>query len=183
MKNKFDTLLKKTNIKGVEQLIKKLEISGFYHAPASTSKNKHSAKDQGLLEHSLNVYDTAIIMYNLFKNELAYTESDIIIASLLHDVGKAGAFGENYYTENILKSGKQSESKPYEVNKIISSAQHQDTSIMVISKYIDLTYDQFIAIKYHNGLYTPDGRSIIGKETPLYLLIHFADMWASRVIE
>lgn len=36
---------------------------------------------------------------------------------------------------------------------------------------------------FNNGLYTPDGRAISGKETPLMMLLHWADLWASRVLE
>ena len=39
------------------------------------------------------------------------------------------------------------------------------------------------AILMHNGLYGAFKYQIPGKETPLYLLLHTADMWASRVLE
>lgn len=179
MKARFIKLLMSTGIKGINNLIGELENGGFFTAPASSAH--HLCKEGGLLEHSLNVYDVAC---ELHKTSLGYEfndREDLIIACLLHDVGKMGAFGQPNYIENILKSGNRSEAKPYISNKL--GLQHQDISIMTVSKYIDLTEDQAIAIKYHNGLYTPDGRDINGKETPLYLIVHFADMWASRVVE
>jgi len=179
LKKRFDDLLKSTGIDGVSNLIKALENGGFYTSPASSSH--HLCNEGGLLEHSLNVYDVAC---ELHKTPLGYEfndRNDLIIACLLHDVGKMGAFGQPNYIPNVLTSGNVSEKKPWVTNKL--GLQHQDISIMTVSKYIDLTEEQAKAIKYHNGLYTADGRDIKGKETPLYLIVHFADMWASRVIE
>ena len=48
---------------------------------------------------------------------------------------------------------------------------------------MDLTEDETWAILHHNGMYGDLKYTLQGKETPLYLIIHFADMWASRVIE
>jgi len=156
--------------------------NGFYTAPASSAH--HLCKEGGLLEHSLNVYDVAKELFAIgtcmVSNEISAI--DMVVACLLHDVGKMGAFGEPNYIPNILKSTeKQSVKKPWITTKI--GIQHQDISIMTVNKFINLNREQAIAIKYHNGLYTADGRDIKGNETPLYLIVHFADMWASRVVE
>lgn len=179
MITRFNALLRSTNIIGIERLIVHLKENGFYDAPASSGN--HLCNVGGLLEHSLNVYDVAndLIDSNRFLNEIR--ENDLIIACLLHDVGKMGAFGEPNYVPNILKSGNQSDKKPWVTTNI--GIQHQDISIMTVNKFIDLNREQAIAIKYHNGLYTPDGRDIKGNETPLYMIVHFADLWASRVVE
>ena len=39
------------------------------------------------------------------------------------------------------------------------------------------------AILFHNGLYSSFKYEIPGKETEMYMILHFADMWASRVTE
>jgi len=183
MKQRFNELLRSTGVKGIEELITHLEQIGFYESPASTSLARHACFDGGLLKHSLNVAEFALDLFNHTDVREKLTSKDIIIAALLHDVGKAGSFGLKYYNANVLKSGKVSSAKPYETNKELSGVQHQDASVLIVSKFIDLSKNQYIAIKYHNGLYTADGRDIKGNETPLYLLIHFADMWASRVLE
>jgi len=179
LKEKFNYLLRSTEIKGIDNLITHLELNGFYHAPASAGN--HLCNEGGLLEHSLNVYDVADKATNdhMFYSEINH--NDLIIACLLHDVGKMGAFGEPNYIPNILKSGNQSDKKPWVTTNI--GIQHQDISIMTVNKFIDLNREQAIAIKYHNGLYTADGRDIKGNETPLYMIVHFADLRASRVTE
>ena len=177
-KERFNELLLSTKIKGIDNLIIELEKGGFYTSPASSGH--HLAEVGGLLQHSLNVYNASmevISQMNIIKAD----HVDLIIATLLHDVGKMGAFGEANYVPNVLKSGNVSTAKPFVTTKI--GLEHQDISIMTVNKYIDLNRQQTIAIKYHNGLYTADGRDIKGNETPLYLIVHFADMWASRVME
>lgn len=77
----------------------------------------------------------------------------------------------------------QSEAKPYEINKDLYPIDHEIRSIKIAQQFIDLTEDEEIAILWHNGLYGNFRYQIQNKETPLYMLLHFADMWASRVIE
>ena len=176
MKKRFIELLLGTGIVGIENLIIELENGTFFESPASSGN--HLCKIGGLLEHSLNVYDVASKLPMAEEVE----PNDLIIACLLHDAGKMGAFGKANYVPNILKSTqKVSEKKPFKTNNI--GLQHQDISLMIINKHIALTQEAAIAIKYHNGLYTSDGRDIKGNETKLMLIVHFADMWASRAVE
>jgi hypothetical protein len=84
---------------------------------------------------------------------------------------------------NILKSGKQSESKPWERNKDLLPIDHATRSVKIASLYIDLTEHEEFAIRYHDGLYETANYGVKGNETPLYMLLHWADMWASKVLE
>ena len=102
---------------------------------------------------------------------------------MLHDLGKCGQFGKPLYVPNILKSGKPSDTKPYETNRDLLTLPHEVVSVVEATKFIDLTEDEQRAIAWHNGLYGCFKYDIQGKETPLYMIIHFADMWASRVVE
>lgn len=181
MKEKIIELLKSTGRKGIEDLIAKMELDGFFISPCSGSN--HLAKDGGLAEHSLNVYE-AMCKVGQAVSGVEQTDTDaFIICALLHDLGKMGQHGKPGYVENILKSGKRSESKPFEVNKSLLYVPHEVRSVEIASRYIDLTEEEQFAILYHNGLYGDFRYCISGKETPLYLLLHFADMWASRVTE
>lgn len=182
VKERIIELLKATDRKGIDDLINHMEEIGFFIAPCSTQN--HLCKEGGLAEHSLNVYD---FMWELAQgwNKIFVdcTCDSLAIASLLHDLGKASYRGKPNYIPNILKSGKVSESKPYETNKDLLIADHAYKSCMIASKFIELTEEEEFAILYHNGLYVPSGRDIQGKERPLQLLLHFSDMWCSRFIE
>lgn len=187
-------LLMVTKRPGMDKLCEKLDEIGFFTAPCSGSY--HLAKEGGLAEHSLNVYkimreDAALKMPYSYRNK---NYDSIIICSLLHDVGKCGDYGKPNYVPNMIKDGrptkadpvqkyKQSESKPYETNKDLSPIDHEIRSVKIVSKYIDLTEDEELAILWHNGLYGNFKYQIQNHETQLYLLLHSADMWASRVTE
>ena len=162
------------------KLINELEEAGFFTAPCSTQY--HLAKKGGLLEHSLNVSSLAEDIGELlgFENEKL---DSLITCALLHDVGKMGQFGKPNYVENILKSGEQSKSKPYASNKELMYVPHEIRSIQIVEKYIDLTEEENFAILHHNGMYGDLKYTLQGKETPIQLILHFADMWASRVEE
>jgi 23S rRNA maturation-related 3'-5' exoribonuclease YhaM len=182
-------LLRETKREGILKLVAWMEINGFFTAPCSGGN--HLAVEGGLAEHSLNVYG---IMRNdyLTKYPSDNTEemlNSIAICSILHDLGKAGDFGKPNYVENYLKKCDKegnpirSESKPYEINKDLLYVPHEVRSISIASQFIQLTEDEYFAILYHNGLYGDFKYDIKDKETVLYMLLHFADLWASRVVE
>lgn len=177
-KKRYNELLKSTNRKGIDNLISYMEQNGFYTSPCSTKH--HLSEPGGLLKHSLNVCNTAL---NIAKSlNATVSEDSIIIASLLHDLGKMGDFGKPNYVENVLKSGKIP-AIPYATNPDLLYLPHEIRSAAIAERFIHLKEDEEHAIVCHNGLYGDLKYAINGKETPLYLIIHFADMWASRVIE
>ena len=172
-------LLRSTKRSGIDRLIKEMEEDGFFTQPAST--NHHLNYPGGLAEHSLNVYKRARALNECF--EAGIPEDSIVITSILHDLGKTGQFGQLGYKPNVLKNGSISESKPFVVNKDLLPVDHELRSIFIASRYIDLTEDEQFAIMCHNGLYGNQKKTVLGNETPLYMILHFADMWASRVDE
>lgn len=185
MKEKIRRLLLSTKREGIVSLLTWMELNGFYEAPCSTQH--HLCKKGGLAEHSLNVFEAMDKLSGAMLGEKDV--NSIIICSLLHDIGKCGRYGKPYYVENYLskkdKEGKplRSEAKPYTTNSDLLNVPHEIRSVSIIEKFIDLTEEEYYAILYHNGLYGDLKYQISGKETELYMLLHFADMWASRVVE
>ena len=179
MRIEFIEELRKVNRDGIEALIDYMDVGGFFEAPCSGQY--HLAKEGGLVEHSLNVLNMARRL-NKAWGELIDDET-IIIVSLLHDLGKMGDHGKANYVENLLKDGKRSATKPYITNKDLAYLDHEVRSAIIAERFIHLTEDEEMAILYHNGLYGNFKYSIQNHETPLYMILHFSDMWASRVIE
>jgi len=182
-------LLAATNRTGYNELIAHMEECGFFTAPCSGQH--HLSEEGGLAEHTVNVTQMALSLKETYAH---YVPSDsVIICAILHDLGKAGQFGKPNYVPNMLtpRATKanpdpepyQSEKRPYITNPELMYVDHEIRSIVIAQKYIELTEEEQTAILWHNGLYGPFKYEIPGKETPLYLLIHMADMWASRVIE
>lgn len=186
--------LEETGREGIGDLIVYMKINGFFSSPCSAAH--HLAKPGGLAEHSYNVFCImSNLSYMLHKSNIPAGEIDdtIAITAILHDLGKMGQFNKPGYVPNMLKGRAtkanpdpqpyQSDKKPYVVNPDLLYVDHEVRSITIASKFIDLTEEEQQAILWHNGLYGSFKYEIQGKETPLYMLLHFADMWASRVIE
>lgn len=182
-KQEIEKLLLSTGREGIEDLIAHMEESGFYDSPAST--RFHGAHEGALADHSLNVLNCARTLAKAWLGKKWYEEhqDSIIICALLHDLGKCGQFGKPLYVPNMLKSGKPSDTQPFATNSDLMTLPHEIVSCIEATKFIDLTEDEQRAIAWHNGLYGCFKYDIQGKETELYMIIHFADMWASRVIE
>lgn len=164
--------------KGIEELLQWLEESGFYQAPASS--RYHLAYEGGLAEHSFNVCSMAVAL-NESLGKPCKRES-VIIAALFHDLGKHQSFDKSFYKPKLLKSGLVA-STPYERNKDLFPIPHEVASIKILKDYIDLTEQETWAILQHNGMYGDLKYNLQGNETPLQMLIHFSDMWSSRVTE
>lgn len=175
--------LMSTKREGMEDLIAYMEDCGFFTAPCSGGN--HLACEFGLVHHTRNVMELAEKLGVAWLGGAGYNEiqEHVIIATALHDLGKMGQFEKPNYIPNELKGGKVSDSKPFKTNPDLLYIDHEIRSIAIASMFIDLTEEEQFAILYHNGMYGPLKYSLSGKETPLYMIVHFADMWASRVTE
>ena len=182
MREKIENLLKTTGRPGIEDLLEWMFKNGFYDAPCSSKY--HLAKPGGLAEHSLNVFKHAIKIATMnfedLEDQITFETIDsIVICSLLHDLGKAGQFGKPNYIKN---NGEDAKSAPFKTNNDLLYVPHEIRSVAIASKFIDLTEQEQFAILYHNGLYG-ELTGFKGKENPLLLILHHADMWAARVTE
>jgi len=193
MHDEFVGKLLSTGREGTQVLIEWLENNHFFEMPCSTQY--HLACKGGLVRHSLNVCNTIRTMAKAvctLENVPDY--NSLMIVSLLHDIGKVGFHGKPNYVENWIKDGrptkaepeqkyKISESKPYKTNPNLLYLPHAIRSAEIASMFIELTEDEEFAIVAHDGLYGEMKYIIPGHETSLYLLLHSADLWCSRVIE
>lgn len=181
IKERIEGTLMSTNREGMDKLLEYMEENGFYESPCSGAH--HLAVKGGLAEHSHNTWRMIARLKNAmsdtFQNDVGIDSYKIV--SLLHDVGKMGLYDKPNYVENILKSGQQSETKPFITNKDLLYIPHEVRSLEIIERFITLTEQEAHAIYYHNGKYTHIGYDL--KETPLQMMLHFADLWASRVVE
>ena len=163
MKARFIEELKKTERTGIDGLIELMENGGFF--TASCSAANHLAEPEGLLKHSLNVLDYARKLNVALDANI--DDRTITIVALLHDLGKMGDHSKPNYTENILKGGKRSETKPYITNPDLSYIPHEVRSVAIAERFINLTEAEEFAILYPTGLYGDLRYIRSGKETPL----------------
>lgn len=179
-KDKFIEIFK-ANIKreGGEKLLKYLENSDFFVAPAST--RFHGAKEGGLCEHSLNVYDW------LKKFQKDESDETIAICALLHDICKT-----NFYVKDIKNvknaDGKWVTQDFYRVEDKLFYG-HGEGSVYILMSYIKLSREEALAIRWHmsgfdnsvkGGDYSQSGAY---DNYPLCAKLAAADMLATFVTE
>ncbi len=155
----------------------------YLSSPAST--RFHLCRKQGLLEHSVNVAETMLKLRASLAPEI--DEESCIITALIHDLGKAGMPGIPQYLENE-PTPKQKQygfpaSVPYRMNENLVYLSVPVRSLYLAIPYISLSESEVQAVMYHDGQYVDDNKSVATKETPLLLLLQYADTWSTFVIE
>jgi HD superfamily phosphohydrolase YqeK len=188
LKEKFDKALSHVKRDGLDDLINWLETeTDFFSAPAST--RFHGNYQGGLLEHSLHVLEFALTNLNWllrYKPELEKIKESVIIAALFHDVCKVNQYhwGEEKFTK-INDNGRDRWAKyqAYGFKDDLPMG-HGEKSVFYISKYIELTTSEILAIRWHMG-YSEPGVALDGlpkyayqqaSQDPLVKLIHAADV-------
>ena len=179
-KEKYIDLLKQSGRIGIENLIKYLEDTDFFIAPASTKF--HNSFEGGLLEHSLNVYENLVKENKLLKKK--YDNPSLIIVALLHDICKA-----NFYevtTRNVKKNDKWVKEPYYIVNDQMPLG-HGEKSVIIAKSFIALTLEEALAIRWHMGAFEPSENyntiSTAYNQSKLALLLHIADLKATYIDE
>lgn len=155
----------------------------YMNSPAST--RFHLCRNQGLLEHSVNVAENMLKLRDAIAPEI--DEESCIITALIHDLGKAGMPGNPQYIANE-PTAKQKQygygpSVPYRMNDSLIYLSVPLRSLYLALPLITLSESEVQAIMYHDGQYVDDNKSVATKETPLLLLLQYADTWSTFVTE
>lgn len=168
----------KIDKEGKDELLQYLINRGYFDAPAST--RYHMAEPGGLVEHSLNVCRVALEVNETLGKPCS--ESSVVFVALLHDLGKAG-FNKRDYYEPQYKINGELKATPYARNKDVVPLPHEITGALTLERFVKVTDEEVWALIHHNGMYGDLKYNLQGKESELQMIIHFADMWASRVLE
>ena len=161
------------------------EHCDFFTAPAST--RFHGAYPQGLLEHSLNVYDC---LCDYLSRERAkqvyhmnYSDETIAIVALLHDICKVNCYKES--TRNVKVNGTWTQVPYYEFDDQLPYG-HGEKSVYIITGCMRLSREEAFAIRYHMGFSGNDEVRNVGQsfeQFPLSFALSCADMEATYYIE
>ena len=182
----------------IDRLIKKLESSDFFYAPASTKY--HAAYEGGLCEHSLNVYHQLVRLIKTIPglDPYCYDEDSIKIVALFHDISKMNIYEHSFKNEKVYceDGDKRDEmgkfkwvSKPgwKTRDKKFVYGSHEMNSEYIIRQFIPLTIDESVAILHHMGTMNYDSAqdnvAEVYTQYQLSLLVHFADMLATYIDE
>ena len=183
MKQKFLELLGTVQREGMDNLIKFIESSDFFKAPAST--RFHGDFEGGLLQHSLKVYE---ILKEKLKNapiEMNITDDTIKIVALLHDICKVNFYKVDY--RNAKNELGVWEKVPYYTVEDTIPYGHGEKSVMMITEYMKLSVEEKYAIRWHMGLSEPKELyptlSQAFSKYPLALMLFEADLEATYLFD
>lgn len=184
LKQEFiDIYTKNVKRDGSEELLKWLETTDFFTAPASTKF--HCACPEGLLKHSLNVYK--VLMEKHFNPETDDIES-ATICSLLHDLCKAQFYKTS--TRNVKNEVTGAwEKVPYYSVEDAFPYGHGEKSVFLIERFMRLKTSEAMAIRWHMGGFDDTARSggfsisLAFDKFPLAVKLHMADLEATYLRE
>lgn len=147
--------------------------NGFTKAPASTEH--HGAYEGGLYDHSLAVTKELLNFTDKLGLKWQRPESPLIVG-MFHDLCKIDAYKREVVDEK--------NSEKYEWNEDQLLTGHGDKSVMLLSRFMTLTEEEILCIRYHMGAYeTGDWKQfdLAIKKYPNVLFTHTADMLASKL--
>lgn len=169
-KERFISLLTSVKRDGIEDLLKWLEESDFYEAPAST--RFHGSYKGGLLQHSLNVYDELKRLLSVYPE------------ALLHDLCKANLYAVE--KKNRKVDGKWETYDGYITKEKFCFGGHGSKSVFLAQHFIKLTPDEAVAINSHMSSWEDGAARYVGsafEQCPFAWAMHVADEAATYIQE
>jgi HD superfamily phosphohydrolase YqeK len=169
---------------GSEKLIAWLENTDFFTAPAST--RFHGNHEGGLCEHSINVYEQLLKLFEIYGDENTPKETLAIVA-LFHDICKINFYKKG--SRNVKDENERWVKKEvWEIDDQLPLG-HGEKSCILLQRYIELTKEELLAIRWHMGgfdLAVKGGEQGISKAqdiSKLVTLLSAADMLSSNLLE
>lgn len=186
-KERFLDLYRKYVIRdGADGLLKWLESSDFFTAPASTQF--HGCYGGGLLQHSLNVYDCLVKCVDAAGLTDDIPADSIALAALLHDICKVNFYKKGFRNVKNEETGQWERKEIYQIEEKFPCG-HGEKSVIILQNFLRLTTDEIYAIRAHMGGFDTSvkgGDYFIGKifeKSRLAFLLHLADMSATYLME
>lgn len=188
---------------GADKLLQWLETTDFFTAPAST--RFHLAREGGLAEHSLHVYQRLAELC-MRESGVQIDPESVAICGLLHDVCKVNVYQQEPKNRKTYDPEKVAAAEPWQVKhdalgdfiwETVMGYKfeddppygHGEKSVYIISAFMKLTREEAMAIRWHMGFSDNDfkgGGYSVGnafEKYPLALLTHIADLQATYLDE
>lgn len=177
---------------GAKELLAWLEKTDFFTAPASTKY--HGSIEEGLVMHSLNVYEMFHEeVLNRAKRYSGYEilddteEEKVAICALLHDLCKVN-FYQKAYRNQKDNDGNWHKVAYYTIDNQFCYG-HGEKSVWLIQRFMKLTTEESVIIRWHmggfddsvkGGSYDLSGAWI---KYPLGMLLHTANLKATYLMD
>lgn len=162
-------------------------------APASSKASFHNSFPGGYVDHVNRVVECALELYSVWGKMGAatstFTKEELVFSAINHDLGKLGLDGKPRYLPNDSEWHVKNQGANYKPNAQLPFLPVQDNSLFILQAAgIQLTINEYIAIKIHDGLYDEANRAylISGQNESklrscLPMILHQADLMASRI--
>lgn len=182
----FKNILKKTCSKrfDVDKFLDWLENkTDFFIAPASSKY--HLSEKEGLLQHSLNVYNNLSNLCELYYESCP--SDTIAIVALLHDLCKTNFYKQEF--KNVKVGSTWTSQLTYTIDDQLPLGHGEKSVMLILSQGISLTQEEMLAIRWHmsgydNAIKGGDLSLIKAYElSPLVSLIQVADIISTYVTE
>ena len=198
IKENYDVL-----IKGIEKYVtgdRKQKFLDFYNSlddriallPASHKKSYHNCFPGGYVEHVVRVITAAFKLHAVWSEmgmADTFTEEELFVSALNHDLGKIGSLEEVSVFPSNDEWRKKNLGEMYTFNTKNEYMTVPDRSLFLLQQAgIQLTTNEYIAIKTHDGLYddanSPYLKGFMPETKPrtsLPYVLHQADLMAARI--
>ena len=161
-------------------------------APASSRASYHNAFPGGYVDHVNRVVEAALKVTKLWDNmgaTINFSTEELVFSAINHDLGKLGRDGQPAYLPNDSEWHVKNQGAIYKPNTELAFIPIQDSSLFILQQAgIELTFNEWTAIKTHDGLYDDGNKAyLISSQnesklrTSLPLILHQADILAARV--
>lgn len=189
----FLTIYKDIRRPGADKLLAWLETTDFFTAPAGAKH--HGAHAGGLVVHSLNVWNRLreITLRDTIDGKAILdltpeTNETVAILALLHDVCKADVYHTETKRRRNPDTGTWEDYQAYTFRDPFPLG-HGEKSLYLITKYMALTEEGALAIRWHMGAFddaVKGGSRALDAAmdvSPWVWRLHEADMCAARIDE
>jgi hypothetical protein len=166
--------------KGFNAFLLMLEKTTHWATAPSGIKSAFSMERE-LLIHSITVAEYLLTLRSFMAPDIP--EESCVIVGLFHEVGKLGMPWKPLYVKEQNRGGNEDTKISYKLNPKLPYMSTAERSLYLVSKYIDLTDAEAQSILYHEGQHVDKNKEIRFKEEPLTLLLHWADYWATHIVE
>jgi hypothetical protein len=179
---------------------RKEQLLSYYHsiedilllAPASIKEGYHNAFPGGYVDHVNRVVEASLYTletWNHFREIDSFTKEELVFSAINHDLGKLGQGNTPGSIPNESEWHVKNQGAIYKSNTKLPFMTIPDRSIFnLISAGINISENEFLAIKLHDGLYEEANKPYLLSFNPesklrtsLPIILHQADMIASRV--
>lgn len=179
---------------GRRELIKSIiETFGeeYVISPASSKGWYHNAFPGGYVDHVNRVVKTSFKvkeLYNSIEGEVDFSDEELFISGLFHDLGKLGYPKKPQYISQDNKWRRDNLDELYKINTQLEFMKVPDRSLYVLQLFgFKLSKNEYLGIKLHDGIFEDSNKAyfISNREesrmrTNLVNILHTADYLASK---